>query len=199
MSTIYNVVLLFGPPGSGKGTWGKILGMMPGFYHVSTGDMFRSLNVESPLGQKVIAIIRNGELVPDEITFNMLREHVKNTALVGKFRPQKDVLVLDGFPRTLPQAEMLQRIANVRVILQLDCADREILITRLHRRAILEGRADDANEEVIRHRFEIYARQIQQTLTFYPEALMMKIEASAPPIQIFAALGTALTKSLSSI
>lgn len=199
MSTIYNVVLLFGPPGSGKGTWGKILGMMPGFYHVSTGDMFRSLNVESPLGQKVIAIIRNGELVPDEITFNMLQEHVKNTALVGKFRPQKDVLVLDGFPRTLPQAEMLQQIAAVRVILQLDCADREILIARLHRRAILEGRADDANEEVIRHRFEIYARQIQQTLTFYPETLMMKIEASAPPIQIFAALGTALTKSLSGI
>lgn len=199
MSTSYNVVLLFGPPGSGKGTWGKILGMMPGFYHVSTGDMFRSLNVESKLGQKVIAIIRNGELVPDEIAYNMLQEHMKNAVRAGTFRPLKDVLVLDGFPRTPHQAGILQRLANVRLILQLDCADREVLVARLHRRAVLEGRADDANEEVIRHRFEVYARQIQQTLTFYSEKLMVKVEASAPPVQILAALGRALEKNLSCV
>ncbi|MEK7729106.1 MAG: nucleoside monophosphate kinase, partial [candidate division KSB1 bacterium] len=199
MSTLYNVVLLFGPPGSGKGTWGKILGMLPGFYHVSTGDMFRSLNVESKLGQSVIAIIRNGELVPDEITFNMLQEHLKNVALIGTFRPKKDVLVLDGFPRTPRQAEMLQRMAQVRIILRLDCADREILIARLHRRAVLEGRADDASEEVIRHRFEIYAQQIQSTLAFYPHELMANIEATTPPVRILSALSQALEKSLAGL
>ncbi len=192
----YNVILLFGPPGSGKGTWGKILGMMPGFYHVSTGDMFRMLDVESELGLRVMEVIRKGELVPDDITFNMWQEHMKNAALVGSFRPQRDVLVLDGFPRTQRQAEMLQRVATVRLILRLDCEDREILIARLHRRAVLQGRGDDANEAVIRHRFEVYAQQIQQTLAFYPQDLPAYIDVSVPPARILAAVGRALEKCL---
>ncbi|NUO81507.1 nucleoside monophosphate kinase [candidate division KSB1 bacterium] len=199
MNNKYNVVLLFGPPGSGKGTWGKILGMMPGFFHVSTGDMFRMLNVESKLGLRVMEIIRKGELVPDDITFNMWQEHVKNAVFVGSFRPQKDVLVLDGLPRTKPQAEMLQSVAAVRAILKLDCEDHEILIERLHRRAVLEGRGDDANEAIIRHRFEIYNRQIQQTLAFYPRDMMAYIDVTIPPVRILAAIGNVLSKSLTSM
>jgi len=80
--------------------------------------------------------------------------------------------------------------------LRLDCADREVLIARLHRRAILEGRADDASEEVIRRRFEVYAQQIRQTLAFYPQELTANIEVSMPPVRIWAALGNALEKSL---
>jgi adenylate kinase len=172
--------------------------MMPGFYHVSTGDMFRSLNVESKLGQRVSAVIRRGELVPDEIVFDMWQEHMKTATRAGKFRAPKDVLVLDGFPRTPRQAEMLGRVARVRLILRLDCADHEVLIARLHRRAVLEGRADDANEEVIRRRFEIYLRQIQQTLVYYPPELMANVEVSAPPVRILAAIGNALEKCLTS-
>lgn len=196
MSTLYNIVLLFGPPGSGKGTWGKILGMMPGFYHLSTGDMFRTLNVDSKLGRRVIALIRKGELVPDEITFNMWQEHMKNAARSGAFRPQKDVLVLDGFPRTPQQAEMLQRVARVRLILRLDCVDRELLLARLHRRAVLEARSDDGSEEIIRHRMKVYEEQTRQTLVFYPPELMTTIEVSVPPVRILAAMGKALEQSL---
>lgn len=194
-----NAVLLFGPPGSGKGTWGKILGMMPGFYHVSTGDMFRMLDVESELGLEVMQKIHNGELVPDDTTFNMWQGHMKNAALVGSFRPQRDVLVLDGFPRTPRQAEMLENVASVRMILQLDCADREILVVRLRRRAVLEGRGDDANEKVIRHRLAIYEQQIQQTLAYYPPNLKAYIDVSIPPVRILAALGSALEKCLACV
>jgi len=191
-----NVVLLFGPPGSGKGTWGKILGMMPGFYHVSTGDMFRMLDVESELGLHVMEMIHKGELVPDEDAFNMWQGHMKNAALVGSFRSQRDVLVLDGFPRTPCQAAMLESVATVRMILQLDCTDRELLVARLRRRAVLEGRSDDANEQVIRHRLNVYEQQIHQTLSYYPKELKAFIDVSLPPVRILAEIGRALEKCL---
>lgn len=189
-------ILLFGPPGSGKGTWGKILGMMPGFYHLSTGDMFRMLDVDSDIGTKVVGYIRKGELVPDQTAFDLWQEHMKNAAIVGSFRPQKDILVLDGFPRTPRQAEMLKSIARVKLILQLDCRDREILVTRLNRRAVLEGRMDDANEEVIRHRFEVYERQIVPTLDKFPKELAEFIDVSAAPVNILAAISRVLQQRL---
>jgi adenylate kinase len=118
--SLYKVTLLFGPPGSGKGTWGKILGMMPGFHHFSTGEMFRMLNVESDLGERIMETIRRGELVPDEITFDLWQQHLTNAVLIGQFHPPKDILVLDGFPRTPRQAEMLESVALVKVIFQFD-------------------------------------------------------------------------------
>jgi adenylate kinase len=196
-SAAYNVVLLFGPPGSGKGTWGKILGMMPGFYHFSTGEMFRHLNVESDLGKRIMETIRRGDLVPDAIAFDLWKQHLNNAALIGSFYPPKDVLVLDGFPRTPPQAEMLKAVAVVKVILQLDCADREILVERLHKRAVLEGRHDDANETIIRRRFEVYDRDTAKTLSHLPGDLIEFIDVSVAPMQILAAISQVLARRLS--
>jgi adenylate kinase len=192
----YHVVLLFGPPGSGKGTWGKILGMIPGFYHLSTGDMFRMLDVDSEIGEKVVEIMRKGELVPDQMACDLWQEHMKNATIIGSFRPQKDILVLDGFPRTPPQAEMLGGVAFVKLILQLDCEDREILVKRLNRRAVLEGRDDDANEEVIRRRFAVYEQQIRATLSHFPRKLIEFVDVSATPVSILAAIGQVLEKRL---
>lgn len=195
-SAAYNVVLLFGPPGSGKGTWGKILGMMPGFYHFSTGEMFRHLNIESDLGKRIMETMRRGELVPDAIAFDLWRQHLNNATLIGSFQPSKDILVLDGFPRTPPQAEMLKSVAVVKVILQLDCADREILVERLHKRAVLEGRHDDANETIIRRRFEVYDRETAKTLAHLPDDLIEFIDVTVVPVQILAAIGQALARRL---
>ena len=192
----YNTILLFGPPGSGKGTWGKILGMIPGFYHFSTGDMFRMLDVDSDIGMKVAGIMRKGELVPDQTAFDLWQEHMKNAAIIGSFRPQKDILILDGFPRTPHQAEMLKAVACVKLILQLDCPDREILVMRLNRRALLEGRMDDANEEVIRRRFQVYEQQSASTLASFPRDLDEFIDVSASPVNILAALSQVLKKCL---
>ncbi len=195
-SAAYNMVLLFGPPGSGKGTWGKILGMMPGFYHFSTGERFRHLNVESDLGKRIMETIRKGELVPDAIAFDLWKQHLNNAALIGSFYPPKDVLVLDGFPRTPPQAEMLKTVAVVKVILQLDCADREILVERLHKRAVLEGRHDDANETIIRRRFEVYDRDTAKTLAHFPDDLIEFIDVTMAPVQILARISQTLARRL---
>jgi adenylate kinase len=195
-SAAYNTVLLFGPPGSGKGTWGKILGKVPGFYHFSTGEMFRLLNVESDLGKRIMETIRKGELVPDAIAFDLWKQHLNNATLIGSFHPPKDILVLDGFPRTPPQAEMLKAVAVVKVILQLDCEDREILIERLHKRAVLEGRHDDASEAIIRRRFEVYDRETAKTLSRFPDDLIEFIDVSVVPVQILAAISQALARRL---
>jgi adenylate kinase len=194
----YNTVLLLGAPGSGKGMWGKILGMMPGFYHLSTGEMFRTLDTESEIGIKVMEIIRKGELVPDEIAFDLWKQHMTKAVLLGSFKPQKDLLILDGFPRTPRQAEMLKSTAQAKAILLLDCGNREILIERLRRRAILEQRADDANEQTIRHRFEVYDRESEQILAHFSPTLVEKIDVSAPPVHILAAISTTLSNRLQS-
>jgi len=193
----YDTVLLFGPPGAGKGTWGKLLGMIPGFYHLSTGDLFRSLDTESEIGVKAMKYMRRGELVPDDIVIDLWARHMANATLTSKFRPQKDILVLDGFPRTPQQAEMLKKVAVVKAILRLDCDDREILIERMHRRAVLEGRSDDASESLIRRRFEIYDRQSSETISHFPQQLIAHIDVSKPPIQILNSLSSALVPHLS--
>ena len=195
-TTRYNVILLFGPPGSGKGTWGKILALIPGFYHFSTGEMFRMLDVESEIGQRIMDTMRRGELVPDEITFNLWQQHLTNAQLVGRFHPSKDILVLDGFPRTPKQADMLKSVAEVKMILKLDCPNRDILVQRLHKRAILEARLDDASETVIRRRFELYDTEIEKTLAHLPKNLIELIDVAVAPVRILSAIGEALARRL---
>jgi adenylate kinase len=158
--------------------------------------MFRHLNVESDLGKRIMETIRRGELVPDDIAFDLWQQHLNNATLIGSFHPPKDFLVLDGFPRTPPQAEMLKAVAVVKVILQLDCEDREILVERLHKRAVLEGRHDDANETIIRRRFEVYDRDTAKTLAHFPDDLIEFIDVSVAPVQILAAISQVLTRRL---
>jgi len=192
----YNVILLFGPPGSGKGTWGKILDLIPGFYHFSTGEMFRMIDVDSEIGRRIMETMRRGELAPDEITFDLWQRHLNNATLIGRFHPAKDILVLDGFPRTPQQAEMLKSVAEVKLILKLDCPDREILVERLHKRAVLEARLDDAGEAVIRRRFAVYDAEIEKTLRHFPDDLIESIDVAAAPARILSAIGEALARRL---
>lgn len=195
-SPAIEVILLFGLPGSGKGTWGKILGMMPGFYHLSTGDMFRMLDTESELGERVIQIMSAGELVPDDIVFDLMRRNLRHAEDIGRFNRARDRLVLDGFPRTPRQAEALMEIATIKCVLLLDCDNRELLINRLRRRAVLENRADDASEAVLRRRFEIYDREISTALAKVASSLIERIDVSRQPVRILCTLSQALDKRL---
>ncbi|KAA0227360.1 nucleoside monophosphate kinase [bacterium] len=194
--TLYNTVLLFGPPGAGKGTWGKILGMMPGFYHLSTGEMFRKMDTESELGIKVMEFMRRGELVPDNIVFNLWTQHMQTAVLIGSFKPQRDILILDGFPRTPHQAQTLKNVASVKAILLLHCPDLEILIRRLHRRAVLENRHDDASEPLIRQRLVVFEREMHKTLAALPQELIETIDVSQAPVHILAAISAVLKQRL---
>ncbi|MGA2871633.1 MAG: nucleoside monophosphate kinase, partial [Verrucomicrobiota bacterium] len=148
----YRSILLFGAPGAGKGTQGKILGVIPNFFHCACGDVFRNLRADSPLGKIFIDYSGRGQLVPDEPTIELWRQSIENNTKVGRFHPGQDTLVLDGIPRNVRQAEILKDTLNVVAVFLLKSADEKKLINRIQRRAIKENRLDDANLDVIRDR-----------------------------------------------
>ena len=138
----YKTILLFGAPGAGKGTQGKILGTIPHFFHCACGDVFRSLSASNPLAKVFIEYTSRGQLVPDEPTVKLWRNFIKNTERAGRFNPKTDVLVLDGIPRNLHQAEMLDGLLDVKAIFFLHCTNFNSLVHRLQRRALSRGRRD---------------------------------------------------------
>ncbi|MBM4106706.1 MAG: nucleoside monophosphate kinase [Phycisphaerae bacterium] len=184
MSNRFKTVLLFGMPGVGKGTQGKILGHIPGFFHLACGDVFRSLDVSSPLGQKVLAFSSRGELVPDELTIEMWQRNVQAQTALSYFKPHADLLILDGIPRNVPQAKAMEEHLDVLRVIHLVCADRDAMVHRMRRRALKENRLDDADEKVIRRRFEVYDRETKPVLAFYPAPIVSEIEAVGAPAEV---------------
>ncbi len=191
----YNAILMFGAPGAGKGTQGKVLGTVPNFFHCACGDVFRSLTVETELGRVFLEYSGRGQLVPDEYTIRLWREAIAGRIADGQFRPDRDTLVLDGLPRNLRQAQMLNESLNVRALFNLVCPDRSKLIARLQRRALRENRLDDANLEVIAERLETYERETKPVLEFYGPQLVHTIDATQPPIQVLQHVLAVLNKA----
>lgn len=177
-------VLLFGAPGSGKGTQGRILGAIPGFFHFSCGEVFRSLRPDTELGRIFVQYSSQGLLVPDEPTVELWRQYIANSERAGRYHPDTDLLVLDGIPRNVRQAELLQDTLDVRAVFHLTCPDREQLIQRLQRRALRENRLDDAHLEVIRDRLQTYERETRPVLEFYGPERRHEINAAQPPIAV---------------
>ena len=182
----YRTILLFGAPGAGKGTQGKILGSIPNFYHCACGDVFRNLTTESEIGRIFIQYSSRGELVPDEPTVELWQQYIKNHVRIGRFQPETDTLVLDGLPRNVHQAEMLKDTLDVRAIFFLRCPTMTKLIERLQRRALRENRLDDANLDIIRHRLKTYERETKPLLNFYGSKLVHKIDSTQAPAQVLA-------------
>lgn len=180
----YKTILLFGAPGSGKGTQGKILGSIPGFVHVACGDIFRDLRVGSPLGQIFLEYSSKGQLVPDEFTVRLWREYIMGMVSTHRFDAAGDILVLDGIPRNIQQARFLEEYVDVRKLYYLDCVDKAKIIARLQRRAIRENRLDDANEEVIRSRMVTYEMDTSPVLNFYPPEKVCRIDTGGSPIEV---------------
>lgn len=105
----YQTILLFGAPGAGKGTQGKILGLIPGFYHLSCGEVFRTLDIHSSLGKTFVEYSSRGELVPDGVTVQMWQENLHAQTVLSLFKPRVDLLVLDGIPRNVNQARLMDK------------------------------------------------------------------------------------------
>ena len=180
----YQTILLFGAPGSGKGTQGKILGTIPNFFHCACGDVFRSLSATNPLGRIFIEYSSRGQLVPDEPTIELWRQFIENCEKSGRFHPADDVLVLDGIPRNARQAEMLDGTLDVRAIFYLHCKNFDAMVERLQRRALKENRLDDANIEVIRDRLKVYDKESKPVLNFYGRKLVHRIDSTQTPVQV---------------
>ncbi|CAG0972485.1 adenylate kinase [Gammaproteobacteria bacterium] len=174
-------VLLFGAPGCGKGTQGKALGTLPGYFHCSCGEVFRSLRLDSPLGRVFVQYSSQGQLVPDEPTVQLWREFIENTERAGRYDPRQDRLLLDGIPRHVRQAELLADTLDVRAVVHLHCPDPARLIERLQRRALRENRLDDAQVHVIRDRLATYEQETRPVLDFYGPAVRHTVDALQKP------------------
>jgi len=181
MSARYRSLLIFGAPGVGKGTQGKLLGSVPGFFHLSTGDIFRSLDMNSQTGRVFHEYSKRGELVPDDFTINLWRDHMRQIIADGLFNPDRQLLILDGIPRNASQAESMDGDIEVLQILHLAAGDEEVLLKRMQRRAEYENRHDDADENVIRNRWAVYDRATLPVLEHYGRDHCVEIDAIGSP------------------
>ena len=158
-------VVLFGAPGCGKGTQSELLEKKFGLSHISTGEIIRShIKAQTPLGQQMAEYISRGELAPDSVVIGMVEEYLnQNKGTKGT--------IFDGFPRTTAQAEAFDKLMesmgdSVDIMIYMDVPEEE-LVQRILLRGKVSGRADDASEDVIRNRIEIYNQQTAVVADYY--------------------------------
>jgi len=122
--------------------------------------------------------------VPNEITIRVWRRALDAYTALSYYKPREDLLILDGLPRNRQQAELVEEHIEVERIIYLRCADEEAMIHRMRRRAIRENRADDADEKVVRHRFEVYNRESAAVLEYYDKSIIFEIDAIGSPAEV---------------
>ncbi len=180
-------LILFGPPGSGKGTQSERLISKYGLKHLSTGDILRAeIAAQTPLGLAAKELMDNGQLVPDEVVIGMI-----NSALDSN--PQAGGFLFDGFPRTVAQAEALDKLlaqkgTSIAVVLALQ-VDEEELVKRLMNRGLTSGRTDDTDENKIRVRFGEYQKKTMPVAEHYKNLdKLVEIKGEGDIDDIFQAL-----------
>lgn len=186
-------LILFGPPGSGKGTQSEKLMARYGLKHLSTGDLLRSeIANQTALGMEAKKLMDKGQLVPDEVVIGMIRSALANN-------PQARGFLFDGFPRTKAQSEALDNLlsqykAAINVVLALDVSEEE-LVKRLKNRGLTSGRSDDTREDVIRARISEYHSKTSAVAEYYSQfekVVLIKGEGSVD--DIFSALSAEIDK-----
>lgn len=182
--TPFKTLLLLGPPGSGKGTIGKNLSILFRHRHLSSGDIFRALAPESPAGQLFSSYASKGHLLPDEATVAIWHNYVNGLIATSQFFPLRELLILDGIPRTPTQAKLMDPYLEVVKIVLLEMPNTDRLIERLKKRALLEKRFDDTQEEVLRTRMDIYKQGTIKLLNHYPKEKIIPIDADQTPPEV---------------
>ncbi len=180
----FRTVLIFGPPGSGKGTLGKFLSTAGNHFHLSSGDIFRGLDPDSSVGKLYHTYASKGNLVPDEVTIEVWLHYMQGLITTNHYFPQKQFLLLDGIPRTLQQAKILDEYIEVVKVIVLQMNNVEGLISRMKRRALIEKRQDDANETVLRNRMQVYEKETLALLDYYPKESIAYFNAEQTPLEV---------------
>lgn len=176
--------MVLGLPGTGKRTTCRELGSMPTLVHVEAGELLRRLNPASPAGRRAKPYLDRGELVPDELMMDAWAEHVEKLIADGDFTLEQQILLLDGIPRTLAQGKSLRDRAEVRGLIFPDVDDDDVLVDRLLKRGETSGRADDADDAVIRRRIATHRREVPPVLEVYPEAIRWRVDAGREPLAV---------------
>src|SRR4029077_14396909 len=169
---------------AGKGWEGEIVGKIPGFFHLSGGDVFRALDINSPDGREVYKYSSQGMLVPDETTIRIWKRNIDALTILSYYKPHEDLLILDGIPRNRRQAEIVEEHVDVLKIVHLKCVDTEVMVHRIRRRAIRENRVDDAQEDIIRKRFQVYESETKPVLDYYSPKLIAEVDAFGSPAEV---------------
>ena len=180
-------IILFGPPGSGKGTQAAKLVEKYNLLHISTGDLFRyEIGNNTPLGMEAKSFMDNGQLVPDSITIGMLKNKVLANKEVAGY-------IFDGFPRTIAQSEALDRLMEelgqeITSLIALE-VDEDEIVSRLLNRGKTSGRSDDNNEDIIRNRIAVYRNETTPVFDYYAQFnKSVKIDGIGTIEEIFTAL-----------
>ena len=184
----YNTFIVFGAPGSGKGTQGAILGRIPRMFHFACGDAFRAMDTRTEVGQEFLKYSSEGKLVPDEVTVRFWKAQIDNQVEAHVFKPDIDFLVLDGIPRNLEQAKIMENHLNVIQLFHLSVPDRDELARRLRKRALKDNRLDDASDEVITKRVKTYEDESRALLDYYPDEIITEIDAAQPPVKVLSCI-----------
>lgn len=190
---MYNLVI-FGPPGAGKGTQSEKIIEKYNLAHISTGDMFRMhISNDTDLGKKVKQILADGMLVPDSITIEMLEEEVKS-------KPDVKGFIFDGFPRTVPQAEALDKFLeakNLRInlVLQLD-VNQEVIKERIAERQKVSGRADDDADKLVKRIDEYFSKTIHVLPYYQGQDKVTKVNGIGKIDDIFGQISAAIDETL---
>jgi adenylate kinase len=185
-------VLVLGPQGSGKGTQAKLISKTYGIPHIATGDMIREMKeLDTPLGHELKAVYDAGNLVDDDLMIRLIEGRLDRGDTLPGF-------VLDGFPRTMPQAEALDDLLrtlgrDLDLVLEFQVPDRQILLDRLLERAAKESRSDDT-PEAIRRRLELYDRETAPLIEYYRSTRgnVVGIHADRPIDEVFTEIRAAL-------
>jgi adenylate kinase len=180
----YRSIILFGMPGSGKGTQGAVLGQLPSFIHISMGDVFRRIPRNGKFGQEIERYTSQGLMVPDDLTVRIFERHLNILEMQELVVPEQHTLVLDGLPRSYAQAERLAGFIDVLQIFHLKIDNTAMAMERLRARALRENRLDDMSDEVIHRRLQTYYDETFQTLGFYPGELIFDVDAGRRMIDV---------------
>ena len=179
----YKGILLIGPPGCGKGTQGKLLDDKEGYFHFSSGEMFRNLDLTTEIGARVKTLIDAGNFVDDQTTVALAKETLQRYVRQERFNPQKDYLVLDGIPRNVPQVSMVNDFVNIEQIIRIH-APNQVCTVRLLGRAEKEGREDDADLTKIQKRLNIYHYITTPLLESYDPKIIVTVESLLDPEEV---------------
>jgi adenylate kinase len=180
----YRAMILFGMPGSGKGTQGTVLGQLPDFVHFSMGDIFRRIPRNGRFGREIERYTAHGLMVPDDLTERIFERQLYVLEMQELLLPEEHTLVLGGLPRSYAQAERLTNLIDVVQIFHLKIDNMTRAIERLKVRALRENRLDDMSDEVIHRKLRMYHEETFKTLSFYPSELIFDVNADRRMIDV---------------